>query len=256
VGVDGGFSTLSVQIDFKHGEVDLLSGSTADGTHRSGPKLIADFVQREGWIGRKVFGGSGAIPLRRPYAAMVAPGIALVGDSACQVFPAHGSGIGTGLIAGRLLAEATAERADPGERSGLWRYQHAFMREVGAVSAAYDVIRQLSQRLSDEEAISLIASGLTTPALASATLAQEMASPSIGDLAGLLQGVRAAPKLAAKLAPAIAKMRAAHLLYRGFPENPDGLWAAMWERLHARLFPAPAPMAANEPEFESFREAA
>ena len=62
----------------------------------------------EPWLGESISGGSGVIPLRRPYARFTAPGLALVGDAACQVFPAHGSGIGMGLIAGRMLADAVA----------------------------------------------------------------------------------------------------------------------------------------------------
>jgi len=86
MGVAGGYSIENVAVDLDHGQVDLLTGSIADGRDRDGPTILADLVHANPWIGRPLFGGSGAVPLRRPYDRLAVPGLALLGNAACQVF--------------------------------------------------------------------------------------------------------------------------------------------------------------------------
>lgn len=234
VGVDGGFSTLAVTVDFAHGEVDLLTGALADGRHATGLEIIEAFAAREPWVGEVLSSGSGAIPLRRPYPILAAPGLALVGDSACQVFTAHGSGVGTGLVAARILAEAVIREGDPGCQEAMARYQTAYMREMGKLAAAYDVIRRFSSGLDAAEAAALVASGLTTPAMAAATLAQRMARPRIEELPGLLRGAGRAPRIALRLLPALAKMQATYALYGLYPRG-QGRAYRLWLKAEARL---------------------
>lgn len=234
VGVDGGFSTLAVTIDLDLGEVDLLTGALADGRHATGLQIIEAFVARESWVGRPLSAGSGAIPLRRPYSVFAAPGLALVGDSACQVFTAHGSGVGPGLVASRILAEAVVREGDPGCHEAMARYQTAYMREAGKVAAAYDVVRRLSVGLDAAASAALVSSGLTTPAMTAATLAQRMARPRLRELPGLVRGIGRAPRLALRLLPAIAKMQATHALYARYPRS-RGRALDLWHRVEARL---------------------
>ena len=73
-----------------------------------------------------------------------------MGDAACQVFPAHGSGIGMGLIAGRMLADAVADAVDPGDEQVLWGYQAAFQHEFGGLLAAFDAFRRMSTVLGGD----------------------------------------------------------------------------------------------------------
>jgi flavin-dependent dehydrogenase len=211
-GLAGGYSTLVVQVDAALREVELLAGAAGPGG--SGRRLLAAFVQRERWIGPLVFGGQGAIPLRRPWRRFAAPGMALVGDAACQVFPAHGSGVGAGLIAGRLLAEAAAARADAGGAGAMQAYQAAYRAGPGAVAAAYDVFRRLSQSLAGAEAARLVSAGLVSRGSLEAGLAQRMPAPGLGDGAAVARGAVRAPRLAARLAPALVHMGAAYALAR------------------------------------------
>lgn len=234
VGVDGGFSTLAVTVDLEHGEVDLLTGALADGRHATGLEIIEAFASREPWVGETLSSGSGAIPLRRPYPVFAARGLALVGDSACQAFTAHGSGVGTGLVASRILAEAVMREGDPGCEEAMARYQTAYMREMGKLAAAYDVVRRFSVGLDAAESAALVASGLTTPAMAEATLAQRMARPRPAELPGLLRGVWRAPRLALRLLPTVAKMQITHALYARYPRS-HGLALRLWRRAEERL---------------------
>lgn len=165
------------------------------------------------------------IPLRRPYARFTAPGLALVGDAACQVFPAHGSGIGLGLIAGRLLADAVAGPAgahDPGREQVLWDYQAAFQREFGGVLLSSDIFRRLSTAgLGAAGVRSLIAAGLMTEPMARSGLDQQWPEPDPAELASLAGRLTRAPGLARRMLPRLARGPAAGHLAASYPEQVD-----------------------------------
>jgi flavin-dependent dehydrogenase len=70
---------------------------------------------------------------QRPLDCMTGNGIVLVGDSACQVNPIHGGGIGPsmmgGSLAGRTIVKAIEE--DDVSREGLWQYNVDYMKGYG-----------------------------------------------------------------------------------------------------------------------------
>ncbi|HSO34642.1 MAG TPA: NAD(P)/FAD-dependent oxidoreductase, partial [Labilithrix sp.] len=152
-GVAGGFSILNVRVDLEDGHVAVLTGSVQDEPARpNGTQLLDAFVAAQPWLGPRRFGGAGAIPLRRPYARLGSPGLALLGDAACMTFAVHGSGIATGLRAARALVDAvTSNAADPGSEKATWSYAARWHRELGGVLLAYDVVRRVTQRMSREE---------------------------------------------------------------------------------------------------------
>lgn len=217
LGVNGGFSTLLVQIDLERSEVEILTGATALPQFPSGHDMLRDFVSREPWVGARLFGGSGAIPIRRPYERLAAPGLALVGDAACQVFPAHGSGIGAGLIAARQLGEAVRGADDPGGAPALARYEAAFHRETGALLAAYDVFRRLAQDLPTDDLQSLLASGLLDEVTTVAALDQRLPLPDPRHAAKLGLAALRSPRVARRMGAALARMLAVHALWRLHP---------------------------------------
>jgi len=232
IGLEGGYSTRMVQVDLAAGEVEILTGAIAERGRLSGQGLIDEFVRKEPWVGERIFGGGGAIPLRRPYDRLSAPGVALVGDAACQVFPAHGSGVGAGMIAARQLAEAIAPSDGDGTDPGP-RYEAEFHRTLGARLAAYDVFRRLSQGFSRDDVSRMLAAGLINELTFEAGLAQEM--PELGAAAVLRLGSAAirAPRLAARLAPAVIRMQLAHALFQRYPRSHrlQGAWARAADRI-------------------------
>src|SRR5690606_20700072 len=136
-------STCAVTVSADLMSVGVVVGCLANGRYSTGPNMIRDLRRREPWIGDFEHGGSGVIPLRRPYARFTAPGVALVGGAAWQGLPARGSGIGAGLVAGTMLAEGVGEAADPGDEATLWAgYQAPFQHELGGTLAGYDVLRR------------------------------------------------------------------------------------------------------------------
>jgi menaquinone-9 beta-reductase len=230
LGVSGGYSTCYVVVSTDLSHVELVTGVTADGRHGTGLDLIERLLHDEPWIGVRRSGGSSLIPLRRPYARQAAPGIALIGDAGCHVLTAHGSGVGPGLIAARHLGEATRGVDDPGSEEATWAYQAAFLRDAGAVCAAYDVFRRLSQRLTGEDIALMIASGLTTPGSTRAILEHRIPPTDPAELGQLLPAVLRVPDLALRIAPTIARVFAVHRLYQRYPAQVDERALATWMR--------------------------
>jgi flavin-dependent dehydrogenase len=236
LGQEGGFSTLNVQVEEEHLEVDILTGSTANGQFRSSKQLIANFIADKPWIGPVKFGGSGKIPMRRPYDRLGVPGCVVIGNAACQVFPAHASGIGVGQIAGKILAETVGLYRDPGSHEAVWRYQAAFQREIGCLLGAYDVFRRLSQSLSPDDLHFLFESEMMNATTTLSGLAQQM--PDISPLMGLRiasGGIRN-PALLAKFATATSKMKLVYFLYKSYPRESDERALQQWSRRVAFLF--------------------
>lgn len=236
VGRRGGFSTVCIETDPGLCEVGVLAGVVADGSHGTGPGLLAEVKAENPWIGRGIAGGAGMIPLARPYPRLVSPGLALVGDAARQVFPAHASGCGMAFIAARMLAEAVAGAPDPGDEAVLWRYACRFQRLHGGVLAGYDAFRLVSQRLSGEESDALLESGLMGEGAMRSGMEQRPWSPSARDLPGLVRGAFTRPGVFARVAGAAARMVAAMALYRAYPGTPDPERLARWTAAEGRLF--------------------
>jgi flavin-dependent dehydrogenase len=220
-GLNGGFSVLNVRVSPGMKHVGILTGSIVGSPFPSGRRILDSFVKEEGWIGEKVFGGSRAIPLRRPYTRLISPGVALLGDAACQVFTAHGSGIGIGLIAGRMLADAAIEAVaageDPGSLTGLWRYPTRFHRRWGGLLASTDVFRRFSQCLSEDDLETMMSSGLISPKMASANLGQQPPKVSIQDLPKLIAAASKAPALLMRLLPVLLRAPVIEAAARTYP---------------------------------------
>jgi len=235
VGVNGGFSTVAITVgeDLDHARV--LVGCLATGRHGTGPRMLGELRDREPWLGPTISGGFGVIPLRRPYARFTAPGLALVGDAACQVFPAHGSGIGTGLIAGTTLARVVAGLEDPGDEHGLWNYQAQFQRELGGVLLASDIFRRLSTEMGSDGARTLISAGLINETNARAGLDQRWPEPSATELVDMAGRLSRHPGLARRMLPRLVRGQMAGRLAQRYPVRVDLEALDRWDRTARRL---------------------
>ncbi len=236
-GVSGGYSIANLTVD--HDEVEILTGAIARPPFHSGPALIAALRRSHPWIGDPLFGGASAIPLRRPYDRLGAPGVALLGNAACQVFSAHGSGIGVGLLAARMLADTVAGASDPGDRAVVWSYQAAFHRRLGPLLAAYDLFRRRSQSFDGAEVERLFEAGLLSEDSYRAGLLQRLPVPDVREMAATLRAALRSPLLTARMAPTFARFAPAVALYRRAPDAPDDAALARWSRRVAKVFDEP-----------------
>lgn len=232
-GLFGGFSVLNVRASPRH--VSILTGTIPGLGHPSGRAVLDEFAAAEPWVGEVMFGGARAVPLRRPRDRLAHGRIALLGDAGCQVFPAHGSGIGPGLVAARVLADALASGA------GVHGYAVTWQRRHGGVFASYDLFRRLSQTLSVADFEAMMASGLIDERMARSGMDQEMPRLGVGDLAGKLAALGRTRQLAGRMARLAAVLAAVRVLYARYPADPAHLPA--WSRAVARLFGEPPDIA-------------
>lgn len=238
VGLAGGFSTRAIGIDADLDHASVLVGCLANGRYGSGPRLLEDTRRAEPWLGASISGGSGVIPLRRPYARFTAPGLALVGDAAAQVFPAHGSGIGVGLIAGTLLAEAVTApdgSADLGDERRLWAYQAAFQHELGGLLNAFDAFRRMSTALGGKGVARMVRAGLLTEDMARGGLDQRWQTPPPDRVPGMAARLATVPDVAAKMLPLLARGQLLRRTGEAYPDAPDEAALARWDARVTRL---------------------
>ncbi len=224
-GVAGGYSIINARLE--HDAISILTGSIPADGHASGRTLLDRFLAEHPWIGAEQFGGARAIPIRRPFDRLAHGRVALLGDAGCQVFSAHGSGIGIGLLAGRMLAEALAR----GE--GLVGYERRFLREHGGILAAYDIFRRHSQRMTAEDLATLMRVGLLDGESARAGTAQRWPEFELRTATAKLEALVHAPRHALALATVGARMAAVAGLYRAYPDTPKRL--RPWSRAVARV---------------------
>ena len=222
-GIAGGYSIVNVRLIGDR--ISILTGSIPADGHASGLELLDDFVRAHAWVGERLFGGSRAVPLRRPLDRLVQGRVALLGDAACQVFSPHGSGIGAGLIAARMLADVL------GSGEPLHQYAKRWQRRHGGLFAGYDAFRQFSRTLSVRDLERMMGSGLLDAESASAGLMQRL--PRASDAARMLRGAMAERRLAARLAPAVARTTLARVLYATYPGDPNAV--ENWSRRARRL---------------------
>ncbi len=240
LGNAGGWSTWQIRVSAGLDRAAILVGCVANGRYGTGPKLLADLRARETWLGDVVEVGSGVIPLRRPYARFTAPGIALIGDAACQVFPAHASGIGSGLLAARMLVDAAADASDCGDEAVLWGYQHAFQSRFGGLFAAYDAFRRMSTELGTDGVAAMVRAGMFDPDVALQVLDQRWGRPSIAGTSRTVRGMATSPGLAKVMLPRLARGALLHGMAKRYPDRVDEAALERWDmRVERLLGPLP-----------------
>lgn len=240
VGIEGGYSTSNIKVEESLDEVSVLTGSIPANGHATGPEMLKAIRDAHPWMGATVFGGGGLIPLRRVYDRFTAPGIALVGDAACQVMPGHGSGIGFGLIAGKVLAEAVAGAADPGDPDVLWRYQAAYLREFGAILSGYDAIRRMSVRLGPDGVEEMFASGIFSPPLVLPGLEQKLGMLSPSESAEAVRTLARHRRIAKVVVPALNAMGLSRAIYAAYPKTRSPKAFAAWSKVASTVLPRQA----------------
>jgi menaquinone-9 beta-reductase len=228
LGIAGGFSTLSVCLNDGGATVSVLAGSIPALGHPAGKTILERFVREQPWIGARIFGGQGAIPLRRPYDRLASENVALIGDAGCQVFPAHGSGIGAGMLAAKLVADTIASGRT------LRDYEVAWHRRWGGLFAAYDAFRRWNQTMDTALLDELMAGGLLDATTARAGLDQTMPRLSLATIPPKALALRRRPRLVAGFVRLAAKVGLVQLFAALYPKRVDG-WFTAWRAGMARL---------------------
>jgi len=210
-GLEGGYSILMVTVSDDLQDVGVLSGTIPTGGVRPGSELVAEFVAKQPWIGPRIAGGAGPIPLGQPYTHPTAPGVA------------------------RLLADAVSGAVDPGDPQTLHRYAARFLRRYGGRLAASDLFRRFAQQLGGIDVSEFLKSGIVDGPMLIAGLKQ---TPFHADPRSLQTVLRAAvkhPRLAARLAPLMTRILRIQQAYGHYPTQPDPRALRRFDRLNRRI---------------------
>ena len=229
--VAGGYSILMVSVDETLDHVGVLSGTIPAIGVPDGGAVVDRFVADNPWIGARLSGGRAPIPLGQPCLRLSAPGVALVGNAAGHVYAMHGSGVGLGLVAARLLADTVAAAPDPGHPTVLQRYGARFLRTYGGRLAASDLFRRFSQSLSPAEVSEFMRSGLVNGPIMLAGLKQRPIKAEPQALLTVLRGAKANPRLIAKLGPMASRMLLAEKAFAFYPETGNGVALQRFEHV-------------------------
>lgn len=170
-------------------------------------------------------GGGGMVPTRRPIFSLVDDGLVLVGDSACQVNPIHGGGIGpsmqAGVIAGKTIISAL-EREDTSKKS-LWNYNLEYMKGYGAKQAGLDLFRILLQLMDDQDLNYGMAHRIMTEEdILNASLGKEFKLRITDKIKRVFRGIKKI-SLLNKLRKIAKEMKIIKELYRNYPNSPEKL---------------------------------
>lgn len=123
-------------------EVDILIGRIDKITKEQIDSALADLKKDNPTLSDELIkcGFCTLIPVRYPISRMVANGYVLMGDSAFMTIPMMGSGVVSGLLAGKFLAE-TLQQNDDCSIENLWNYQVKFYAKHASF-AGVDVLKR------------------------------------------------------------------------------------------------------------------
>ena len=224
-GIEGGYSVVMIRIG--HGQMGILTGSIPGLGHLSGKLMLNRFVRRHPWVGKKISGGSRAIPLCSPLLRVGVGEVAAIGDAACQIFSPHGSGVAQGILAANVLARTLANGGSPEDYNVTWQ------RRYGGHLAGATVFRRFSQSLSVDELSDIIERQVLSPLMVRNSLIQRPPRPPKRALLRSGRGMAQKPQLAPRMLSTLARMKLIQEFYRLYPRNPSKI--PQWARQLARL---------------------
>ena len=198
VSVHGGYSVEIYYMDLDQGYIDILIGAKPGPGIPTPDASFEKIFKRFPFIGEKIFGDGGAIPIRRTWDSLVGDGFLVVGDSACQVIPMHGSGTASALIAADLasktISRALAEKRY--DRAALWDYCYSFQSGRGALLAYYYALRLHADDMTSEDIDRMIRRGVLAAEDVHSGLVPEPFDPGPGILVKkFLKGILVLPLL-------------------------------------------------------------
>jgi len=236
VGLFGGYSWVHAD---EGGMVDIGTGVQDVHGAPDPREIVLGYVRSNPGVGeRVVHRGGGRIPTRRPLETMVAGGMMLAGDAACQATPVIGRGVGGAMIGANLAADAAAFALEAGDVSteGLWSYNYEYMRNRGANLAALDCTRLFLQRMSDKDFSFSLAKGLIDDQSITGALRGQFQTPTAQTkFRSLFKGFRDVPLLV-KFDNLIKLSQKVLEHYQRFPREYDPPVFAEWSQEADYLF--------------------
>jgi geranylgeranyl reductase family protein len=180
-------------------------------------------------------GGGGIVPTRRPLDSFVGNGVVVVGDSACQVNPIHGGGIGPSMMGGKITGEVITEALEDNEptRERLWPINVRFMKDYGSKQAGLDILRIFLQGLTNEDLNYGMRYRLVREEdVLKVSLSGEVHLNITDKTQRIFRGLRRLSFIK-RLYDMAKKVKRIRTLYREYPDSPEGMpeWKAQIREL-------------------------
>jgi geranylgeranyl reductase family protein len=170
-------------------------------------------------------GGGGQVPTRNPLSCIAGNGVLLIGDSACQVNPIHGGGIGPSMLSGVIAGETIINAIGEGNLSqeGLWPYNVKYMKLYGVKQAGLNIFRLFLQGLSNEDLnYGMKYNLIKEDDILRASMDGEVRLNITEKTRRVFMGLRKL-SLLKKLADLVSIMREVKKLHQKYPLSPKGL---------------------------------
>jgi digeranylgeranylglycerophospholipid reductase len=179
------------------------------------------------------------VPIRRPMNSFVTDNFAVVGDSAFQVNPLHGGGIGDNMEAGIILADTIAEAKEKDDFSekALWQYNTRYNKKIGAGHASLDIFRLVAFNMPNRVVNNIISRGILSNEELIAAIAGKLEMSFLTILSKAIRSVDMLPSML-KIQKMTKKMNEIKDLYENqYPKTPDGIptWLNEVEKLYKDL---------------------
>jgi len=158
----GNFSTEYSYLSLEKKRAYILLGRKAAYDQPAIIDVIDRFREEQGYYGECLYGGQGPIRVRRSLDQLVAHGFMAIGEAACTIIPAHGSGVSSALYTGHLAAMAATpvlldEREPTAE--ALWPYSYLYQSGRGAVLATYAAQKLMIDQMTSDQLAAMLESG-------------------------------------------------------------------------------------------------
>jgi len=239
VGFAGNYSTEFSHLSIEEGRAYILVGLNAYYKRPTGD-IVEGFKRRQGYFGEHLYGGWGRIRVRRTLDRLVTNGLMVVGEAACQVIPANGSGAASGMYAGALAAEVAARALKTGEATtaALWPYAWQYHIGRGRVLATYDMVRLLIERFSRRQMNNFMEHGLMQPEDFFKSAEARLLTPSLASMPKRIACLIRHPGLIPEFAIQARKVMDVSRLYKAYPRTFDIKNFRDWRIRDRELFAA------------------
>lgn len=236
-GKGGAYSTEMYYLSLSEKKAYILIG-VKDPYRKDVPDKIKAFKEEQGYYGKRICGGLGKIRIRRALPRLVADGFMVVGEAACQVIPAHGSGAASAMWAAHLAANVVAStiKTRTPTTADLWPYSYQYMSGRGRVLAVYDATRLIITELTGDQICSLLEAGVIGEAEFINAAIPRLPRFEMRLIPHQLVGIAKNPFVIKKLLKVAVYQEAVKRLYAKYPRryNPDAF--ETWKEKERKLF--------------------
>lgn len=241
IGKYGTFSTLSFLVSLENGNAFTLAGIKEENFPPTPKEALDELVKQFPFFQDIKCQSSSPIRIRRASLKLVCDGFASIGEAASMVIPLQASGVTSSLLAGHSLGEhlakvLTAEGTPT--TAALWPWNAQYQRDRGAVLASYDAQRRALQKMHPEkETEPLFKAGITQAEDIYLALGAKPLRISAATLPARLKGMAQLPRVAAKMAPGLARVPLVEFHWKRCPLTWNEKTFASWKRTAQMLLP-------------------